>query len=87
MGSSVKCSAAKFSLGPLLFLIFVNDLPHWIRNSMILMFVDDTKLTCKILDENDGSLLQQDLDRLLEWTKYWHLDFSVDKMQGHASWT
>jgi len=54
---------------------------------MILMFVDDTKLTCKILDENDGSLLQQDLDRLLEWTKYWHLDFSVDKMQGHASWT
>ena len=32
-------------LGPLLFPIFVNDLPLWIRNSMILMFADDTKIS------------------------------------------
>ena len=30
-------------LGPLLFLLFVNDLPRWIVNSMK-MFADDTKL-------------------------------------------
>ena len=56
-------------LGPLLFLIFVNDLPLWIRSSMLLLFADDTKLFCRILDENDEVLLQQDLDSLVEWTK------------------
>ena len=30
-------------LGPLLFLIFVNDLPHWVVNG-ICMFADDTKI-------------------------------------------
>ena len=53
------------------------------------MFADDTKLSCKVSDENDCSLLQQDLDRLLEWTKHWHLDFNVDKCKvmrvGHDS--
>ena len=30
-------------LGPLLFLLFVNDLPDWIKNSMR-MFADDVKI-------------------------------------------
>jgi len=41
-------------LGPLLFLIFINDLPLCIRNSMIVMFADDTKVSRKICNENDG---------------------------------
>jgi len=66
-------------LGPLLFLIFVNDLPLWICNSMILMFADDTKVSHKICNENDGALLQQDLDSLMEWSKKCHLDFNIEK--------
>jgi len=58
-------------LGPLLFLIFINDLPQWIRNSMLLLFPDDTKVFRKIQDVNDEILLQQDLDGLVEWTKKW----------------
>lgn len=66
-------------LGPLLFLIFINDLPNWIRNSMIHMFADDTKISRKISVENDSVLLQQDLDSLMNWSKQCHLDFNVDK--------
>ena len=56
-------------LGPQLFLIFVNDLPLWIRNTVILMFADDTKVSHKISNENDGALLHHDLDSLMEWSK------------------
>jgi len=56
-------------MGSLLFLIFINDLPLWIRNSRILMFADDTKISRKVSKVEDGFLLQQDLDCLMEWSK------------------
>jgi len=40
----------------------VNNLPLWISNSMMLMFADDTKISRKITDVQDGFLLQEDLD-------------------------
>ena len=39
-------------LGPLLFLIFVNDLPNWITTN-IKMFADDTKIWTKITGNDD----------------------------------
>jgi len=44
-------------LGPLLFFIFVDDLPNWITNSII-TFADDTKTSIKIKDISDSELLQ-----------------------------
>ena len=55
-------------LGLLLFLLFVNDLPEWIRNEMR-MFADDTKIWCKIGQETDGVLLQNNLRQLEHWTE------------------
>jgi len=52
-------------LGPLLLLFFVNDLPQWIVNSMM-MFADDTKLWVKICKETDALPLQTDLDKLCD---------------------
>ena len=46
-----------------MFLLFVNDLPRWIVNSMK-MFADDTKLWCRIETESDSESLQKDLDSL-----------------------
>jgi len=39
--------------GPLLFLLYVNDLPNWIRSS-IKMFADDTKLWTTVSVRNDN---------------------------------
>ena len=65
-------------LGPLLFLIFVNDLSDWVKSS-ILMFADDTKIWTKIKDTGDSDLLQQDLNILIEWSKQWLLAFNTEK--------
>ena len=59
-------------LGPLLFLLFVNDLPDWIRNSMR-MFADDTKIWCVVKQVEDNLLLQKDLDSMAEWSEEWLL--------------
>ena len=58
-------------LGPLLFLIFVRDLPEWVKNS-IMMFADDTKVWTSIHKLEDQESLQRDLDRLGEWSKTWY---------------
>jgi len=65
-------------LGPLLFLIYVNDLPTWIKTN-IKMFADDTKLWNLIQQESDSQDLQEDLDRLRDWSNKWLLDFNIEK--------
>jgi len=67
-------------IGSLLFLIFIiNDLPEWIKNSMLQLFADDTKVYRKILEDSDEISLQQNLDSLVSWTKEWCLQFNVGK--------
>jgi len=52
-------------LGPLLFLIFINDLEEDIVGS-VFKFADDTKLFRQISDSVDTRGMQEDLDRLVE---------------------
>ena len=74
-------------LGPLLFLMFVNELPLWIQSEMR-MFADDTKIWCKVKTEKDGITLQQDLDNLSSWSETWQLKFNAEKCKvmhiGHS---
>jgi len=65
-------------LGPLLFLLFVNELPMWIVNDMK-MFADDTKVWTKIKSATDGASLQSDLNQLTDWSNIWQLKFNPDK--------
>jgi Reverse transcriptase (RNA-dependent DNA polymerase) len=77
---SHKEGAPPFSLrkGPLLFLLYVNELPLWIKNNMR-MFADDTKVWCRIKETGDGKSLQNDLDKLADWSDKWLLRFNPEK--------
>ena len=65
-------------LGPLLFLVYINDLEDGIKSS-ILKFADDTKMFRKISNTGDTRQLQEDLDVLIQWSKKWQMLFNVEK--------
>ena len=65
-------------LGPFLFVIYINDLPSHL-NSQALMFADDTKVFSQIQSIEDAYKLQEDLNRLEEWSRDWLLVFHPDK--------
>jgi len=74
-------------LGPLLFLLYVNDLTDWIKNS-INMFADDTKIWYLITSEADSYLLQ-DLNSLELWSKKWllaYLQLHTEKYKVMHMW-
>ena len=66
-------------LGPLLFLVFINDLPDYVLNSTMLPFADDVKCSLSNSSQMDWSLLQNDLDVLSVWSKHWNLFFNESK--------
>ena len=65
-------------LGPLFFLIFINDLDEDLVN-LILKFADDTKLFGKVGSAELLESMHRALELLSEWSKIWGLEFNVDK--------
>ena len=74
-------------MGPLLFLIFVNDVPELIESN-VKMFADDTKVWTRISTLKDGEVLQDDLNKLTSWSDKWKLGFNPQKCKvmhfGHS---
>ena len=65
-------------LGPVLFLIFINDLPDNIKSSVCL-FADDCVLYTNIHSLQDWLILQEDLTSLGQWETDWQMKFNVAK--------
>ena len=65
-------------LGPVLFLIFINDLPDNIRSS-VRLFADDCELYRNIKSPIDCQILQDDLNSISQWETDWQMKFNVAK--------
>ena len=67
-------------LGPLLFVLFINDIGDNIdEHSNLLLYADDTKLYREINNEIDCELLQRDIDTLSNWATVNKIKFHPDK--------
>ena len=65
-------------LGPLLFLVYVNDLPDAVQ-CPLRMFADDTKLFARVTADREVSELQTDIDALAAWSRTWLMPFNDEK--------
>jgi hypothetical protein len=65
-------------LGPLLFLLHINDLPS-VVNSKVRLFADDCLIYREIGNTNDQVILQKDLDSLEHWGTKWGMKFNANK--------
>ena len=68
-------------LGPLLFLVYINDIIEKIQ-SEIYIFADDTSLVRPIVNQADDFLkLNEDLKQLYQWAQQWRVIFNASKTE------
>ena len=65
-------------LGPVLFLMYINDIGLSIY-SEIRLFADDILLYHRIRTPDDHAHLQEDLSTLTKWAKDWKMMFNISK--------
>ena len=67
-------------LGPLLFILFINDIVDLVdNNTHILLYADDIKIFRELKNENDHAILQSDIDCLELWAQCNKMKFNTDK--------
>ena len=65
-------------LAPLLFLLYIHDLPENL-SSTCRIFADDCVVYNTIRTPENTLTLQNDLDKLSEWENLWHMKFNAKK--------
>ena len=65
-------------LGPLMFLVYINDINENITSS-VRLFADDCVIYKSITSLEDAEQLQEDLCKICEWTNKWQMKLNIDK--------
>lgn len=66
-------------LGPLMFLVYINDIVNEI-NASVRLFADDTSLYIIVDNPNTAAVtLNNDLKHITKWGKIWQVDFNPSK--------
>ena len=65
-------------LGPLLFLVYINDMPGYARSQTRLF---DCIMQRKVSSTSDCTQLQEDLDNSIKWEQQWQMQFNPDKCE------
>ena len=68
-------------LGPLLFILFINDMKLCVKKSTIRFFADDTRILKHIFCDTHVKELQQDLNSVIEWAKHNNMALHEDKFE------
>ena len=68
-------------LGPLLFIVFVDDMSEVVKHSILKLFADDSKLSKAIRSMLDQILLQEDVNAILLWAKDNNMELNEEKFQ------
>lgn len=66
-------------LGPLFFIMYINDLPDYIQNCDILLYADDAKIFYSYCDEHGCDILQSDFFNLCRWCDSNYLTLNINK--------
>ena len=66
-------------LGPLFYIIFINDMFDSIKTARPFTYADDTKLMMVINNSLNSDLLQEDLNEVSLWSASWDLSLNPDK--------
>ena len=70
-------------LGPLLFLVYIDDIPQCIKHdSKVVIFADDSELFKIIEKPSDKFSFQQDLTQLSIWSDTWEMCLSIPKCKA-----
>ena len=70
--------------GPVLFLVYINDLSEYMKSSQLRLFADDSIIYKTIKSPKDCDSLHEDLDAAARWESDWLMTFHPDKCSVHT---